>query len=190
MLGNSDPLARRLLYFKLSSPEAFSGSNGFSAPSGNNSSRSYAMTMQLEHSVDSLNSLLRGELSAIESYETALSRFVGIPQEGTLHQILAEHVMAAESLHEHVVEHGGEPTAGSGPWGYFTAAVTDSNHLLELGTTLAALKRGEEHGCRKYDEATMNDDLPEECRSLISNRLRPNTRMHVLSLERLLASSR
>lgn len=51
---------------------------------------------------------------------------------------------------------------------------------------LKALKEGEEHGVKSYEDALADDDLPAECKELIRIRLLPQTRAHVAVLDRLM----
>ena len=150
--------------------------------------RNNGMTTRMETNVDSFNSLLRGELSAVETYDQALGRLANEPQEPTIRRIREEHVKASTALRDHVVEHGGDPAKSSGPWGYFATAVTGTAKLLGVQATLSALSKGEEHGIKTYEEAVKKEDLPHECQLLISDRLLPQTRRHMKTLDDLIAS--
>ncbi len=143
-------------------------------------------TLLLEQNVDTLNSLLRAELSAVESYEDALARFESEPIADDLRRIAAEHWGAVNTLRDHVIGYGGEPSYGSGPWGYFTAVITGAANLIGPETMLLALQRGEEHGISLYEDAACEPDLVDDCRILIAGRLLPQTRTHVQTLHRLL----
>lgn len=143
-------------------------------------------TALFDQNIDTLNSLLRGELSAVESYEDVLPRFEDEPQEADLRRIANQHWGAIESLREQVIDFGGEPAIGSGPWGYFTAVVTRAATLIGPQTILSALKKGEEHGVQAYEEALAHEELSDTCRILISTRFLPQTRTHVQTLESLI----
>src|SRR5262245_46335753 len=81
--------------------------------------------------VDALNSLLRGELSAVETYEQALSKVEEFPVAvRELRRIRDEHRAASATLRDHVVKFGGTPAAGSGVWGDFAHAVTGAAKLV------------------------------------------------------------
>lgn len=134
--------------------------------------------------VDELNSLLRGELSAVETYEQALSKVDEYPaamQE--VRRIRDEHRDASQTLREHVTKFGGTPSTGSGVWGDFAGAVTGAAKLVGPDTTLAALKTGEEHGIRDYESALKKDALPAECKELVRGTLLPKCRAHVAALD-------
>jgi hypothetical protein len=59
-----------------------------------------------ENSVGQLNRLLRGELSAIETYEQALQRVSGPSATDSLRRIAEDHRSAAEILRQHVALYG------------------------------------------------------------------------------------
>ncbi len=144
-------------------------------------------TLLSDRNVEQLNSLLRGELSAVESYEEALTHLEDELIEEELQRIANEHWGTIEALREYVIEYGGEPSWGSGPWGFFTALITGAAKLLGPKMMLSALKKGEEHGVQLYEEAMNQQELADECRIVIASRLLPLTRTHVQTLDRLLA---
>jgi Domain of unknown function (DUF2383) len=141
---------------------------------------------ELDERVDVLNSLLRGEFAAIESYEYALSRFEGEMQEMTLQHFCNEHREAAILLRDRVIDFGGEPWVGSGPWGLFSAAVTGAAGVLGGPATLTALRRGEEHGARKFEDAITDEFVSDDCQALIGAYLLPHARRRIEGLSRLM----
>jgi hypothetical protein len=62
-----------------------------------------------QHQTDRLNSLLRGELAATETYQQALAKWGDSLGADALRQIHAEHRWAADELRRHVRRHGGQP---------------------------------------------------------------------------------
>jgi uncharacterized protein (TIGR02284 family) len=136
--------------------------------------------------VDALNALLRGEISAVETYDQAISKFEGDATAASLGRIRDEHVTAVNTLREHVRMCGGEPSEGSGPWGVFANAVTGAAKVVGPGTVLAALKQGEEHGINEYEAALKGDAIQAECREAIRGQLLPKCRQHVAEVDRLL----
>lgn len=137
--------------------------------------------------VDTLNSLLRGELAATETYQQALAKIGDEPGGADLRRIHREHREAANTWRQHVHEFGGQPDQDSGAWGVFAKAVEGTAKIFGDTAALKALKEGEEHGIRSYEEALEDEELPAECRLLISSTLLPQTREHVLTLERLMS---
>jgi uncharacterized protein (TIGR02284 family) len=140
----------------------------------------------MQKSTDTLNGLLRGELSACETYQQAMQK-VGTEAGATeLKRIHDEHRKAANTLREHVHQHGGKPDQGSGAWGTFSKAVTGTAKVFGNTAALKALKEGEEHGIKDYEAALKEESLPSECKELIRNQLLPETRAHVPMLDKLM----
>ena len=137
--------------------------------------------------IDTLNSLLRGELAATETYQQALAK-VGDSGPGIaeLRQIHAEHRDAANTLREHVRTHGGTPDHGSGAWGVFAKAVEGTAKLFGNTAALKALKEGEESGIKSYEGALKDNTLPVDCQTLIRSQLLPQTQSHIPVLDRLM----
>lgn len=137
--------------------------------------------------VDALNKLLRGELSAVETYDQAIGKFENKPAASDLRRIREEHSRAAGEIRTRVARFGGQPSESSGPWGSFATAVTGAAKVLGPETVLAALKKGEEHGISEYEEALANKDVNAECKELFRTDLLPKCRTHVAELDRLSA---
>jgi uncharacterized protein (TIGR02284 family) len=135
---------------------------------------------------NALNSLLRGEISATETYNQALEKFAGQSEEVELRRIRDEHREAANSLRQHVHQHGGDPSTGSGWWGTWAKFVEGTAKVFGKATALKALKEGEEHGINEYNEALAGDDVAPDCKNLIRNQLLPRCQAHVPALDRLI----
>lgn len=142
--------------------------------------------MSNEHAVSTLNSLLRGELAATETYQQALEKLGGDPRAMNLRQIHVDHREAANTLRQHVRMFGGQPEQDSGAWGSFAKLIEGSANLFGAPTALQALKEGEEHGKSDYVNVLNDADMPDECRTLVSATLLPQTESHIATLSRLL----
>jgi hypothetical protein len=145
------------------------------------------MATMTEESLSWLNRLLRGELSAVETYEQAVSRCEGAACAGDLRHILEQHREATECLREHVERRKEQPSTSSGTWGAFAQLVTGAATLLGPTTTLQALQQGEEHGVAEYESALADEALDPESRELILRTLLPRCRAHVQRLAALVA---
>ena len=145
------------------------------------------MAMSSSNTIDTLNSLLRGEISATETYQQAMAKVGSEAGAADLRRIHEEHREAANTLRQHVHSHGGQPDQGSGAWGAFAKTVEGGAKLFGNAAAIKALKEGEEHGIKEYEEALQDADLPAECRTLISSQLLPRTRAHIPVLDRLIA---
>jgi hypothetical protein len=136
--------------------------------------------------VDNLNSLLRGELSAVETYEQAKSKFDEIPViQSELDRIAKEHRDAVNILRTRVTQYGGEPSVNSGAWGTFATVVAGTAKIFGPETTLDTLKKGEEHGIKEYKRAIENDEVSLSCKVYFQKELIPRCEEHIHALERL-----
>jgi len=99
------------------------------------------------------NSLLRGELSAIETYGQAIRKHSDSPAAERLRDIRSEHITAAKLLADNVREMGGEPETDSGGWGVFAKTVQGTANLFGPGSAIESLQKGEEAGRGDYESA-------------------------------------
>jgi len=145
-----------------------------------------------DKAVDQLNSLLRGELSAVEMYEQALRRLNG-PGTDLADQLVhyaAEHSRNADTLKSRVEALGGQAATSSGAWGAWAKIVQGSANVFGDGSAIKALKEGEEHGLEDYKGALEHDDLDEMSRRLIENDLIPRQRKHIAALDAFLLQAK
>jgi hypothetical protein len=146
------------------------------------------MAMTTTTNLETLNSLLRGEMSALETYRQAIEKLEdnNAPGAAELHALRRDHRDAADALWHHLEGHGAKPSEGSGPWGAFAQAITGTAKLFGNTAALKALKEGEEHGAKDYEDALNDEHLPAECKTLIRNQLLTKQREHVTILDRLM----
>lgn len=131
------------------------------------------------------NGLLRGELSAVETYSQAIEKFPGSAVVETLREIRSEHSLSASRLSSNVRDMGGEPEKNSGPWGIFATAIQGTANLFGAGSAMESLKKGEEAGHKDYLAALLNDDVMEDCKNMIRNELMPPLMNHIATLDNL-----
>lgn len=135
--------------------------------------------------IDVCNRLLRGELSAVETYRQTIRKFEGDPAVTTLRQLQAEHEYAAELLRNNVLEMGGEPSTDSGAWGAFASTVQGIAKAFGESSALKGLQQGEEHGLDDYEDALEDDDVMASCKEMIRAEFMPRTRQHIATLQEL-----
>lgn len=146
-------------------------------------------TTSAEKAIDQLNSMLRGEISAVETYTQAARRFEHerAGDAALLREIELEHGRNAQLIREEVKRLGGEPDNASGAWGVWAKSIEAIATLLGEAVTLKALKEGEEHGLRDYKDALEKMDGPPK--ELLVRRLIPAQGRHIQLLEELIAAS-
>jgi len=138
--------------------------------------------------MDTLNSLLRGEIAAAETYKQALD---GLGQSHrsdghVLRSIMLDHGAAIRFLHDQIAAQGGSPTTGSGLWGVFARTWESAAKAMGDSTALSALREGERHGLSDYERALDTAVLPAKCRVHIEDTLIPRQRQHIEELDRLI----
>lgn len=142
-------------------------------------------TATTDRSVDTLNSLLRGEISAQEAHEKALALAGDMTanEVAELRLISAEHTRTAEMLRTEVFRLGGVPAGSAGAWGAFARAFQSSANFLGVSTAFSSLCEGEEHGLKEYQEALEVSAGP--TKALLDEKLIPNQRKHIAVLSEL-----
>lgn len=129
-------------------------------------------TQTNETTVDALNELLRGELSAVESYNKALPAVDNEPRvRADLLECRASHEARAQRIREAVLQAGGEPSSASGAWGLFARALASGARALGWKTVVSTLEEGEDHGLKEYKQALPK--LDGGLQHLVSNELYP-----------------
>src|SRR5215204_125633 len=89
------------------------------------------IVMGTKSSVEQLNSFLRGEISAVETYQLALEKIDHISTlRDELLVNLKSHQDRVMMLQEAIRTLGGEPAEGSGPWGTFAKVVERGAKVL------------------------------------------------------------
>lgn len=136
-----------------------------------------------EPGVDEMNSVLRGEISATEAYQSVLKKLETDPDSGKLHQFLDDHQSAVTYWQDQIDREGAFHEESSGPWGTAVEAFVATAKLLGNVAALSALKEGEEHGLKLYEQMLANDDITMDQRNYIRDVLIPKQRQHISSLE-------
>ena len=127
--------------------------------------------MATKSSIEQLNSFLRGEISAVETYQMALDKVDDISTaRDELLVNLKSHQDRVMMLQEAIIAAGGTPATGSGPWGVFAKVVEGGAKALGKKAAIAALEEGEDHGLRDYKA---DDELEPQTRMLLETQLRP-----------------
>lgn len=125
-----------------------------------------------ERSVERLNALLRGEISAVETFTLVIARF-GAEAPHELDDCLRSHQLRVEKLTVRVSDLGCTPAVGSGLWGSLAKLVEGGATLFGLKSALLTLEEGEDHGVARYRERLDDLDVDEQSRRLIQVELMP-----------------
>lgn len=101
--------------------------------------------------IETLNSFLRGEISAVETYRQAIARVSDAKMKDEMEQCLHDHEHRVESIRERVEKLGGKPSQGSGIWGAFAKLTQAGADLLGEKSAIQAIEQGEDHGLADYN---------------------------------------
>ena len=104
----------------------------------------------MQKNVDQLNSFLRGEISAVETYRQALESLKTSPCASNLVQCKQSHEQRVSILSDEIRKLGGIPADSSGAWGAFAKLVEGGATALGEKAAIAALEEGEDHGKADY----------------------------------------
>jgi hypothetical protein len=132
------------------------------------------MTHNQSDTISQLNSFLRGELAAVESYHMALDKLEQSEHRATLVQCSRSHEERARLLTEAIVGRGGEPAHGSGAWGSLVRLLERSAATLGQNAAVAVLEEGEDHGRDDYIRDL--DKLETSARQLVEFTILPEQR--------------
>ncbi len=134
--------------------------------------------------VDHLNKVLRGELSAVDAYEQVIGRFASEPEIYRLYAIKTEHEDSVRSLRTMISHEGAFPDDAAGLWGTVVKAVVGAGKLFGNSSALTAVRQGEEHGLRLYEDLA-NENLNYEDLRVIRSKLIPRQEKHIALLDQL-----
>ena len=130
------------------------------------------MTDKHEKDIDQLNSFLRGELSAVETYDMAIEKLSDEPAVcATLKECQSSHARRANDLRQEVQRLGGSPAESSGLWGNFAKLAEGSAKVFGKSAAVSMLEEGEDHGLKDYRNS--KDELTPAVRQFVGKHLLP-----------------
>jgi rubrerythrin len=136
---------------------------------------------------NSLTTLVKGELAAVETYKQALEKVDDSLAGAELRRIEGEHEEAVKVLRERLEALNLDVPQDSGLWGDWSKAVEGTAKVFGSKAAIKALKEGEKHGVHDYEDALRDVKLDAELRDIIRSRLLPSTKAHIPALEGLVS---
>jgi len=128
-------------------------------------------TTESQVAIDGLNTLLRGELAAVETYRQALGRIKDASLRPTVEENLRLHEQRLALLRSRILQMGGTPDVSSGAWGAFARLVEAGAKALGTTAAIDALEEGEDHGLKLYRNSM--GKLDAETRQIVETELFP-----------------
>ncbi len=133
-----------------------------------------------------LNEILRGEMSAKESYDQIFEKIESDAEKKRLKEFKAEHMEAIDFWKHQARVEGILPDKNSGVWGKAVEAFIGTSKLFGNTTALKALKEGEEHGLKSYKKLLESDKLTAFQKDQINKRFVPMQKKHINSLNAMI----
>lgn len=130
-----------------------------------------------------LDDLIRGEMAAVKTYDSALEKVKDTKERKELQKIREDHVTAVEKLKTFATKDINEDTKSAGAWGAFSTAYTGTAKLFGNDAAMKALKQGEEHGVNEYKEALEDDNIKPELKQMIRTQFLPKQQEHIKTLQ-------
>ncbi|MCR9160009.1 MAG: DUF2383 domain-containing protein [Nannocystaceae bacterium] len=129
-----------------------------------------------------LNGLLRGELSAVETYTQCIERLDDGDVERTLRELRRSHEIRCDLIRTRVELLGGTADSHSGVWGAIAGVLEGGATLIGEKAALRLLEEGELHGIRHYDQL---GEMSSATRTFIFNELLPEQERTTATLRSL-----
>lgn len=133
-----------------------------------------------------IDELIRGEISAVESFDTVINKIKNQEELTRLSEIRQDHQRAVEKLKQFADGEILKEADTSGPWGTFTTAFAGGASLFGDKAAVNALKVGEQHGLNEYKEALADDGVRPEVKQIIQSELIPSQERHLAIIENYL----
>jgi demethoxyubiquinone hydroxylase (CLK1/Coq7/Cat5 family) len=124
-----------------------------------------------QKNVEQLNSFLRGEISAVETYRQALEALKSPTYRSKIAECKQSHEQRVAILTEEIRRLGGTPAQSSGAWGSFVKLVEGGAAALGENAAITALEEGEDHGNSDYKRDIAKLDAG--VRAVIEQRVMP-----------------
>jgi bacterioferritin (cytochrome b1) len=141
-----------------------------------------------EEFVSELNSILRGEIAAAETYAMAIEKMIEEGREpahiALMRALRQEHVQAAQSIRGRIAAIGGIADENSGAWGAWAKFAIGTAQIFGDSAVVRTLKDGEAHGLKDLEEAAKSVDT--ESAAMIETELAPAQLRHIRQLEEII----
>ena len=124
--------------------------------------------------IQQLNSFLRGEISAVETYRQAVSKVTDVAARTQLEQCQSSHQRRIDMLRTRIMQLGGQPEKSSGAWGAFAKAAEGGAAVFGEKAAIDVLEEGEDYGLKDYQSHLA--DLDVDSRVFVEQELLPAQR--------------
>lgn len=143
------------------------------------------MASQAQHSpdVDTLNSFLKNELSAVDTYNQVIEKVDTPDVSSSLSALQQSHRRRAELLSQRIQALGGSPATSSGTWGGIAKMLQAGSKMFGEKAAVSTLEEGEDRGRDDY-KRDLSKLSPENQRfieeQILPEQLRSHDAMHAI----------
>lgn len=128
------------------------------------------MTTDVKKTTETLNRLLRGEISAVDAYDIAMDS-IDVGKRDVPMSCRESHALRCQLLRDRIRLLGDYPAETPGVWGAVTATLTSGATILGQSRIVALLEEGEDHGLKEYLEALEDPEVDHTTQTWIRDRL-------------------
>ena len=136
---------------------------------------------------EDLHAILRGEISARQTYEQALEKVDSHPESQKLRNLLNDHKFAENFWRKELKMKDEKPESDSGAWGTVAQTVIGAAKVFGETSTLRALKEGEEYGLKQYRDLLESEQISPTLKTKINNVFIPNQKKHIERIDTLMS---
>ena len=133
--------------------------------------------MESEKTLHHLNSLLRGEIAAVETYRQAMETLDLPEAKSELEECVQSHQLRVDRLTSRILMLNGSPSPGSGVWGTFAKIVEGTAAAIGNRSAISILEEGEDRGLSDY-KADLSDLDPDSLKLVLDELLPAQERTH------------
>lgn len=140
--------------------------------------------LQANHLIDSI---CRGEISAIEAYEQVIEKLdKSVEIKKMIKDFYSDHKYALQFWKAQSLKNDHDPQDSSGVWGKTVEAIVGMSKIFGEVAALKALLEGEEHGLKEYQSMLESPVLTQEQRDEIIEKFIPCQKRHIHRLDSLI----
>lgn len=136
-------------------------------------------------STGEMNSILRGEISAVEAYQQAMEKFSSVPDISRLRMGFEEHRQMVAYWKSQLRNEGQVVSDDAGVWGKMVSAFMSAAKALGENATISALIEVEEHALKQYEALLAREVLYPAQQDYIRMICIPQQQRHIANLSSL-----
>ena len=143
--------------------------------------------MSTSKKTDKIKDIIKGERAAVETYGQVFEKYGTDSQLDKLRYFSKDHKDAVRKLDSIARENNIEVPESSGAWGSWSSLVTGTAKVFGEKAALKALKEGEEHGLKEYEDLLSETSIPTSLKNMVQSTFIPMQRNHIKEIDTLMS---